>query len=79
MFAAVSHDSRELKIADFPVTQIPAHTGSPHLIPGNKSSNVDYRIAVSRRVADYLRCMKRVTRIIHDTTNVGMLCHAQVK
>jgi hypothetical protein len=79
MFAAVSHDSRELKIADFTVTQTPAQTGSPHLLPGNKSSNVDYRIAVFRRVADDIRCRQLVTRIMHDVGNVGMLCHAQVK
>jgi hypothetical protein len=79
MFAAVSHDSRELKIADFTVTQTPAQTGSPHLLPGNKSSNVDYRIAVFRRVADDIRCRQLATRIMHDVGNVGMLCQAQVK
>ena len=45
----------------------------------NSQMNFDYSIAVFRRVADDLRCSKRVTRIMHDTANVGMLCHAQVK
>ncbi len=39
IFVTLSHDSGELKIANFLVPQMPAHTGAPHLFPGNKPSN----------------------------------------
>jgi hypothetical protein len=61
------------QIADFPVTQIPAHTGEPHLIPGNKPCNFDLCVAFFRRVAYDLRSYKLVTSITHDKSNVGML------
>ncbi len=73
IFAVLSHDSRELKIVDFLVTQIPVHTGAPHMFTCNKPSNFDLCVAFIRRVADDLRCSKRVTRITHDKSNVGML------